>query len=258
MWGRLRLPRFGGAIHAIEFDNRSRYRQVCLSSAWRRCGRPGGDPSAKTSLRGKRRFSDVDVERARLLQQYALHRASPDAERLRCLEIDGQLEFGRLLDRQIGGLFAFKDTPDVPAYVMADKPQRSGRPSSGRFLAPSKAQSPMKTAPTRSRAEDKFSYTGRAEICDRYGADKRSRNSALLASYLAAARLPSEPSMTVLPSVVDTYHLHFRPRLFTTTSKTGNRNSIAQASYGTRTPISATNMPAKSTFEEDQPINEII
>ena len=31
---------------------------------------------------------------------------------------------GRLLDRQIGGLFAFKDTPDVPAYVMADKPQR--------------------------------------------------------------------------------------------------------------------------------------
>src|SRR6516162_4837127 len=131
----------------------------------------------------------------------------------------------------------------------------SGRPSSGRFLAPSKAQSPMKTAPARSRAEDKFSYT---EICDRYGADKRSRNSALLASYLAAARLPSEPSMTVLPSVVDTYHLHFRPRLFTTTSKTGNRNSIAQASYGTRTPISATNMPAKSTFEEDQPINEII
>ena len=96
---RLRLPRFGGAIHAIDFDNRSRYRQVGLSSAWRRCGRPGGDPSAKTSLRGKRRFSDVDVERARLLQQYALHRASPDAERLRCLEIDGQLEFGRLLDR---------------------------------------------------------------------------------------------------------------------------------------------------------------
>src|SRR6516165_12456827 len=130
----------------------------------------------------------------------------------------------------------------------------SGRPSSGRFLAPSKAQSPMKTAPTRSRAEDKFSYTGRAEICDRYGADKRSRNSALLASYLAAARLPSEPSMTVLPSVVDTYHLHFRPRLFTTTtSKTRNRHSIAQASYGTRTPISAPNIPAKSNFEAHQP-----
>jgi len=47
-----------------------------------------------------------------------------DAERVRCLEIDGQLEFGRLLDRQIGGLFAFKDTPDVPACVMADKPRR--------------------------------------------------------------------------------------------------------------------------------------
>src|SRR6516162_1009658 len=116
----------------------------------------------------------------------------------------------------------------------------------------------MKTAPARSRAEGKFSYTGRAEICDRYGADKRSRNSALLASYLAATRLPSVPSMTVLPSVVDTYHLHFRPRLFTPTSKTGNRQSIAQASYGTRIPISATNMPTKSAFEGDQPVNEII
>ena len=80
--------------------------------------------AVSVSLRGKRRISDVDVERARLLHHCALHRASPDAERLRCLEIDGQLESGRLLDRQIGGLFAFKDTPDVPDYVMADKPQR--------------------------------------------------------------------------------------------------------------------------------------
>ena len=30
---RLRLPRFGGASYAIEFNNRSRYRQVGLSSA---------------------------------------------------------------------------------------------------------------------------------------------------------------------------------------------------------------------------------
>src|SRR6516162_4373476 len=37
---RLRLPRFGGAIYAVDFDNRSRYRQVGLSSAWRGCGRP--------------------------------------------------------------------------------------------------------------------------------------------------------------------------------------------------------------------------
>ena len=34
------------------------------------------------SLTSKRRFSDVDVERARLLHQYALHRASADAQRL--------------------------------------------------------------------------------------------------------------------------------------------------------------------------------
>jgi hypothetical protein len=33
-------------------------------------------------LRGKRRFSDVDVERARLFHQYAPHCARADAERL--------------------------------------------------------------------------------------------------------------------------------------------------------------------------------
>jgi hypothetical protein len=33
-------------------------------------------------MRGKRRFSDVDVERARLLHQYALNRPSADAQRL--------------------------------------------------------------------------------------------------------------------------------------------------------------------------------
>jgi hypothetical protein len=38
------------------------------------------------SLTGKRRFSDADVERARLLHQYALHRASADAERLADLQ----------------------------------------------------------------------------------------------------------------------------------------------------------------------------
>ena len=36
-------------------------------------------------------------------------------ERLGGLEIDHQLEFGRLLDRKIGGLGAFKDLSDVDA-----------------------------------------------------------------------------------------------------------------------------------------------
>ena len=40
-----------------------------------------------------------------------------EAKRLGGLEIDDQFEFGRLLDRQIGGLFAFKDTPDVVASL---------------------------------------------------------------------------------------------------------------------------------------------
>src|SRR6516164_4767493 len=50
--GRLRLPRFGGAIYAVDFDNRSRYRQVGLSSAWRRCGWPSGPtPAVEASER---------------------------------------------------------------------------------------------------------------------------------------------------------------------------------------------------------------
>jgi hypothetical protein len=58
---------------------------------------------------------------------------------------------------------------------------------------------------------------------DRYGADNRSRKSALSAWYLAAARLVSEPNMTTLPLVVHTRHLHMRPRLFKSTSKIANR-----------------------------------
>ena len=37
-------------------------------------------------LRSKRRLSDVDVERARLLHQYPLHRASADAQRIAYLQ----------------------------------------------------------------------------------------------------------------------------------------------------------------------------
>ena len=100
----------------------------------------------------------------------------------------------------------------------------------------------------RRRSGGRFFYASRIEICDQYGADSKSRNSALLASYAAATRLPSEPSMTVFPSVVETHHLHFRPRLFTTTSKTGNRQSIAEVSSGTEIPIFATKAPTNSTF----------
>jgi len=41
-------------------------------------------------------------------------------------------------------------------------------------------------------------------LIDRYGADSKSRKSALSALYLAAGRLPSEPRMTTAPSVVQT------------------------------------------------------
>ena len=42
--------------------------------------------AVSVSLRGKRRLSDVDVERARLLHEYALHRASADAQHLADLQ----------------------------------------------------------------------------------------------------------------------------------------------------------------------------
>jgi hypothetical protein len=39
------------------------------------------------------------------------------SERLRSLEINDQLELGRLLDRQIGGPFTFEDAADVDASL---------------------------------------------------------------------------------------------------------------------------------------------
>jgi hypothetical protein len=64
---------------------------------------------------------------------------------------------------------------------------------------------------------------------DRYGADCNSKKSALSALYLAAGRLLSEPCMTTSPSEVHTLQLHFRLRLFKTTSKTGNLSAIVIA-----------------------------
>src|SRR3954462_1035090 len=43
---RLRLPRFGGAAYAVNFNDWSGYREVGLSSAWGRCSRPGDHPSS--------------------------------------------------------------------------------------------------------------------------------------------------------------------------------------------------------------------
>jgi hypothetical protein len=57
---------------------------------------------------------------------------------------------------------------------------------------------------------------------DRQGTADNRRKSALRAWYVAADRRPSEPLMTTTPSVVETNHLHARPRLRTVVSKTGN------------------------------------
>jgi hypothetical protein len=57
---------------------------------------------------------------------------------------------------------------------------------------------------------------------DRQGTADNRRKSALRAWYAAADRLPSEPHMTTTPSVVETNHLHARPRLRTVVSKTRN------------------------------------
>src|SRR5882724_11234693 len=44
MWALLRLPRFRGASHADDHNNRFGYRQVGLSASWSWWLRPGGHP----------------------------------------------------------------------------------------------------------------------------------------------------------------------------------------------------------------------
>ena len=48
-------------------------------------------------------------------EQRQWHRQS---ERLGCPQIDQEIEFGRLHDRQVGGLFALEDSADVGSGVL--------------------------------------------------------------------------------------------------------------------------------------------
>ena len=59
-------------------------------------------------------------------------RRTIEAERLGGLEIDDKLEFGRLLDRQVGGLGALENPPDIIAAYLAKAPPSRRRSSSGR------------------------------------------------------------------------------------------------------------------------------
>src|SRR5262249_44106852 len=74
---------------------RSLFGSRCETDTAGKLGLPLDEPRAlalqkphrrPVSLRGKSRLSDVDVERARLLHQYALHCASADAQRLADLQ----------------------------------------------------------------------------------------------------------------------------------------------------------------------------
>jgi hypothetical protein len=68
-------------------------------------GRPGSGPrwaKTETLARNKWRFILFDD----LVSAGEQGRRHVDAQLLRCLEVDHQLEFGRLLDRQVGGLLA--------------------------------------------------------------------------------------------------------------------------------------------------------
>jgi len=74
-----------------------------------------------------------------------------------------------------------------------------------------------------SQAEPNYSIALVASFrIDRLVAVDSRRKIALLAWYLAAGRLVSEPDITILPSFAETNHLHARPRLRTLVSKTGN------------------------------------
>src|SRR5215469_5795615 len=69
---------------------------------------PGRGVTARAARRQLLSFDDlVGAQQNRLRDR--------QAERLGGLEIDHQLEFGRLLDRKIGGLGDFEDLSDVDA-----------------------------------------------------------------------------------------------------------------------------------------------
>jgi hypothetical protein len=79
-----------------DIDERDRHVRFVPKADILRCG---GEPSLFDHLVG-------------CLQEWL---RDGEAKRLRSLEIDDQLEFGRLLDRQVTGLGTFEDTIDIPA-----------------------------------------------------------------------------------------------------------------------------------------------
>ena len=78
--GARRRDLHGGRVDLVEWlvshGNYSRVRYTAAQQEAQHAERP----VRSVSLRGKRRLSDVDAERARLLEQYPVHRSSADAE----------------------------------------------------------------------------------------------------------------------------------------------------------------------------------
>src|SRR5215468_11573583 len=67
----------------------------------------------RNKLREQKAWNSLD----HLVSSCEQCRRDRDAERLRCLEVDHQLELSRLLDGEIAGLGAFEDLADIHAHL---------------------------------------------------------------------------------------------------------------------------------------------
>jgi hypothetical protein len=91
------------------------------------------------------------------------------------------------------------------------------------FVGPASTSECLEQLPPAPRGTKRFDRSrdlfGRI---DWQGATDNRRKSAWRAWYVAADRLRSEPRMTITPSLVETDHLHARPRLRTVVSRARN------------------------------------
>src|SRR5476651_2569228 len=93
MWELLRLPRFRGATHANDHDNRSRHYQVGLPGARRRCCRPSGHPAP---VEASRRPGVLPEAAAMLGWHRGLRLISPLVARAASIRSYGTVDAARL------------------------------------------------------------------------------------------------------------------------------------------------------------------
>src|SRR5262249_21470509 len=104
-----------GVIHGLVVEGVAAPRSPIVGSFAARCARAASGHATTappSSVMTSRRLT-----RSPRRRRLAARERHLEAERLRRFQIDHQLELGRLQDRQVGGLFALENPPDVIASV---------------------------------------------------------------------------------------------------------------------------------------------